>query len=205
LAIGAFGLGIYFEKQTSAPLSVDAVPIEARVQRPFAVVIHARNIEAECEALLTALFSQDYDNYRLILIDDGSADATFQVAQDFILDAGQEWRSIVLRHDAPTGWDASFQEIAATLLPHEIIIPLQGKHRFLDVQALKRLNAIYEDKNVTMTESDLVYYPSYERGAGQEPFGQTFLGTHVRSGKIVKEGKSARLTGPICLEDRSRV
>ena len=47
------------------------------------VVIAFMNEEAFLEEAITSVLKQDYDNYELLLIDDGSADSTTQIAKGF--------------------------------------------------------------------------------------------------------------------------
>src|SRR3990167_9582444 len=58
-------------------------------QKPFVVVISGYNNGAYLERTLRSIFSQVYDRYRLIYIDDASTDGSAALAQECIEASGQ--------------------------------------------------------------------------------------------------------------------
>ena len=86
LAIGGFWMG----KGREAPPKKWAVHPEkdfsVSEHKSFAIVIYAHNQALWCERTLRSVFEQDYDHYRILVIDDGSLDGTKEKAQQFIAD-----------------------------------------------------------------------------------------------------------------------
>src|SRR5262249_3798392 len=86
------------------PRSNDAIPATAH---PFiSIIVPARNEERSILHCVESLLAQDYDNYEVIVVDDGSNDGT-----GFILDemqrthAQRERLSVLhLHEELPQGW-----------------------------------------------------------------------------------------------------
>lgn len=59
---------------------------ETKVEFPFCVVIHSNNNQnnSRFKFNIKSVLDQDYSNYRIIYIDDGSSDQTFQSVEDYL-------------------------------------------------------------------------------------------------------------------------
>lgn len=56
---------------------------ETSTQPPISVVISARNEEYNLKANLESILSQDYPNFEVVVVDDGSEDDTYYILRDF--------------------------------------------------------------------------------------------------------------------------
>src|SRR6185295_19211173 len=50
-------------------------------EKPFALIVYAYKNGKICERTLKSIFEQEYDRFRVIFIDDGSKDGTFEKVQ----------------------------------------------------------------------------------------------------------------------------
>ena len=74
---------------------------------PFvSVIVPARNEERNIRRCVTSLLEQDYDNYEVIVVDDGSTDHTGQILDDLVASHphGKRLYVLRLRDDLPDGW-----------------------------------------------------------------------------------------------------
>jgi chlorobactene glucosyltransferase len=79
--------------------------ISLEPQRPLvAVLVPARNEEANIEACLLSLFGQDYPNMQVWLYDDASTDGTAQIAARLAGLADGWLRVVAGKADPPAGW-----------------------------------------------------------------------------------------------------
>lgn len=63
---------------------------------PFVIIIPAYNAECFLEKSVDSVISQDYENYRIVIIDDGSSDKTGEIAEEL---AGKNSRINVIRQE----------------------------------------------------------------------------------------------------------
>ncbi len=150
-------------KEETAPFSVHPERNFPIVEyKSFAIVLYAYNEELWIERSLRSILEQDYDHYRVVLVDDGSSDKTFEKAKEFIVENRQENRVVVIRNDAHLGTAASLFRACETLLDREIAIPLDGKDWFAHTMVLSRLNGIYQNPDVWISFGKSIEYPSYQ-------------------------------------------
>src|SRR5690349_8329466 len=98
-AFVGFGIGSDLLRNDSGPAVIASLNSHIPVAefKPFTVVLYAHNDSAWCQRALQSLFEQDYDHYRLIVIDDGSHDKTLEVIKTFVLDRHHEQRTTHIR------------------------------------------------------------------------------------------------------------
>jgi glycosyltransferase involved in cell wall biosynthesis len=142
-----------------ANLEVDYPIVE---HKSFVFVMYAHNQALWCEKALSSIFEQEYDHYRVILIDDGSTDGTEAKANQFIVDNNQADKVILIRNETVIGEVASFYRAIDGCLDREIVIPLNAKDWLSSSSVLKRLNQVYQNPDVWMSTSYAIHYPSYE-------------------------------------------
>src|SRR5579872_2806703 len=70
----------------------------ALTNRPFTVVIVGVNNGASIEKTISSVFSQNYENYRVIYIDDASDDGSYDLARDLIY-ASDKLAQVTLVHN----------------------------------------------------------------------------------------------------------
>lgn len=129
--------------------------------KSFVVVIYAYNQEAWCVRALRSVFEQDYDHYRVIVIDDASIDKTEEKAKQFVLDNNQDEKVILIRNETHLGPVASLYRAIDSCLDREIVIPLNGKDWLSAPTVLNRLNIAYQNPDVWLAQGQSIEYPSY--------------------------------------------
>jgi len=149
-------------------------------QKAFAFVLYAHNAAAWCERSLRSIFEQEYDYFRVLFIDDGSIDGTFEKAQQFLVDNHLEERVVALRNETPVGKLACLYRAAQACLDKEILIPLDACNWLSFEGALSRLNRVFQNPDIWIACGASLEYPKY----------QIRQGPHFESAQIQKKGFS---------------
>ncbi len=77
----------------------------AQAGRSVSVIVPARNEEQNIRRCVTSLLEQNYDDYEVIVVDDGSTDGTARILDEIAHYHPQRQRLYVLRlRDLPKGW-----------------------------------------------------------------------------------------------------
>ncbi len=129
--------------------------------KAFAIVLVAHNGAAWCERALRSVFEQDYDYFRVLFVDDGSMDNTFERAQQFIVDNHLEERVIAMRNETKAGFSASLYRAMQICLDKEIVIPLDACNWLSFEGAISRLNRVFQNPDIWMACGSCVEYPRY--------------------------------------------
>jgi len=132
-------------------------------QQQFTFVVYASNQAAWLERCLNSIFSQDYDSYRVIFIDDASSDETHFLAQNFVMNAAQDERVILMRNEKKLGPAASLYLASEHCLDQEVIIPLEAKDWLVQEDILLRLNQAFQNPDVWIARSAALSYPEFQR------------------------------------------
>lgn len=130
--------------------------------KSFVFIVYAYNQSPWCERALHSIFEQEYEAYRVILVDDGSVDGTVEKMQQFILDNQQEHRVLFVKNEHRLGPIASLYRMIDNCQEEEVILPLEAKDWLAHPQVLQRLNATYQNPDVWCTLGQAIRYPSYE-------------------------------------------
>lgn len=129
--------------------------------KSFVFIVYACNQAPWCEKSLRSIFEQEYDHYRVVIIDDASSDETFERMRKFIVDNQQEQRAILVQNEKRLGAVASLYRAIDGCLDREIAIPLEAKDWMAHPFVLRRLNFAYQNPDVWLTFGQAVEYPSY--------------------------------------------
>lgn len=166
--IGGYGLGtglLHKKKGGKISLAVgihperEVAPVE---YKSFAVVLRARNDALWIEDSLRSIFAQDYDRFRLILVDDGSIDDTFAKAQQFISDNQLEARVTVVQNEQAQGSVASLYRAAELCRDFEIMVPIEARDWLAVPTVLDRLNRAFQNTDVWAVFGQAIQYPEYQ-------------------------------------------
>jgi glycosyltransferase involved in cell wall biosynthesis len=117
---------------------------------------------------LDSIFSQTYEDYRLIYIDDASPDGTAMLVKEYCKKKGQSHRVEVIENEQNKGALANIFRAIVSCLPDEIIVNLDGDDWLAHREVLAKLNKVYADSEVWLTYGQFIYYPSYKPGFGEE-------------------------------------
>lgn len=133
-------------------------------ERPFVIVTASYNNVQWCEKNLESIFSQNYDNWHLIYINDCSTDGTGELVQQFIDTHHMQDKVTLINNDTRQGHLANQYNAIHSCIDNEIVAIVDGDDWLAHPNVLKHLNGIYANKNVWLTFGQFKYYPSGKSG-----------------------------------------
>jgi len=162
-------------------------PIEPRKiteEKKFVVIITAYNNEDYVAKALSSVFEQDYQNYRVICIDDCSIDATYEKALERINLSAQKDKITLIKNPKNQKPLYNIYYAVQSCKDDEIVVLLNGNDWLASPYVLFELNRYYNDEEVWMTYGQLITYPDYRRGEARSPFFGALKWGKVRSSGI---------------------
>jgi len=151
-----------------ALLYSEAVVVDASPQKQFVFVVPSYKNKEWYKRHLDSIFSQTYDHYRVIYIDDASLDGTGMRVKEYCQKKGQAHRVEVIINEQNRGALANIFKAVGSCSPHEIIVNLDGDDWLAHREVLAQLSQAYADPEVWLTYGQFIYYPSYKPGFGEE-------------------------------------
>lgn len=128
-------------------------------EKPFVVIIPSYNNKNWYKRNLDSVFNQDYENYRIIYVDDCSPDNTGQLVREYAEARGKKNKITVIINEERTGATSNIYKAAHLCLPEEIIVSLDGDDWVAHDLVLNHLNAVYQDPNVWLTYGQFQWWP----------------------------------------------
>jgi glycosyltransferase involved in cell wall biosynthesis len=156
-----FGFWIKSEKELPFCNVSEETPITSR--KSFVFVVYAHNDALWVERSLRSLLEQEYDQYRVIFIDDGSVDATFKVAQNFISENNQSSKVLWIHNEKKEGFIPCLYHVTSSLLDQEIVIPIHGRDWLSHSGVLTKMNQAYQNPDTWGALSSAILFPSYKK------------------------------------------
>jgi hypothetical protein len=178
-------------------------PLQSRF---FTVCVVGFNNGASVERTLRSIFSQHYENYRLIYIDDASNDGSVELVRDLLQESGQIQKVTLVQNKIHLGELANLSSLIRQCLDHEIIVWVGGDDWLAHEWVLDRLNEYYADPDLWMTYGQHREFPTYELGIcapfnkeeweGKGFRGYPFAASHVQTfyAGLFKQIKEADFT-----------
>jgi hypothetical protein len=155
---------------------------------PFALIIIGRNNGASVEKTLASVFSQKYENFRIIYVDDASDDGSYDLAKELIYASHRLPQTLIHQNAKPIGALASLSEVVRSLPDEEIVVILNGEDWLAHEWVLERLNQYYDDPDLWLTYGQSSDYPTYEIGHarplqenGKPIRSQPFVATNLKT------------------------
>lgn len=155
--------------------------------KPFVIVVPSYNNTKWLWMNLHSILNQDYENYRIIYIDDHSPDGTGEVVRDYLNnrdvdfqdiefdDGGLDYKQIIAKFNEEVNREYHFVTLVRnqnrcgalenivravySCLDDEIIATIDGDDWTPDNQVLNILNDAYEE-DVWLTHGTLIHYPT---------------------------------------------
>lgn len=173
LVFAAFGGAFYAGQKESERIAL-STPTEKRVffapssyplvNRSFVIVVTGYNNGAYVEKTLRSIFSQKYDSYRVVYVDDASDDGSFALARDLIYEQKDFSRFTLVQNEQRLGFLANLFRAVQGSADDEIVIPVNGEDWLAHEWVLGRLNQYYANPNVWLTYGQYREYPHYTEG-----------------------------------------
>lgn len=137
-------------------------------EKKIAVVIPSYNNAVWYQITLDSVFMQEYDNFRVIFINDASTDGMGPLVQKYVREKGWEKRFTYVENRKREGALANVYRGIWLCDPDEIVANLDGDDWFPHTRVLSKLNEVYSDKDVWVTYGQFIYYPCNTPGWAAE-------------------------------------
>jgi|JI10StandDraft_1071094.scaffolds.fasta_scaffold00236_24 glycosyltransferase involved in cell wall biosynthesis len=135
----------------------------------FVAIIIGGNNQGSAARNLSSLLSQSYSNVRLIYIDNGSTDGTYEKVKELAQDKVE-----IIRCEKRKAPLEILYPLIQKCARHEIIALIEGKDWLAHENVFDHLNAVYANPNVWMTYSRAIHHPDYQKIEGA-PFSDELL------------------------------
>lgn len=129
----------------------------------FVVLVFSSENEAYCEKNLESIFSQSYQNYRVIYLDIGENSDNLNLAKRFAAEKGMQNRVRFVKNNDQNELFHSFCDAVKNCKDEEIVVHLEGSDWFANDKILEKLNETYIDPDVWLTYGECVEYPSFKK------------------------------------------
>ena len=187
---------------------IQTIPVFKK--HPFVVVVYGKDDSMWCEKTLRSIFEQEYENYRLIFIDDGSMDDTFERVHHFVEETRQEDRTILIQNAIPMGYSASIKRAAEQCFDQEIIFPLSARDWISHPNVLASLNQVFQKKGLGSLLTCSIQYPDYsihfsEDGVGFASLFRNLDPKHSYLKALNKAKKQETVLDPVVFHNRTLV
>ena len=133
-------------------------------EKPFVVIIPSYNNEDYVEKNLRSVLEQEYNNYRVIYVDDCSTDRTYEAALECVRAFEAEDKVTFIRNRENYKALYNLYYAIQTIPDDEIVVILDGDDWFKDDQVFLYLDELYTNKNIWLTAGGYVEYPSGKAG-----------------------------------------
>jgi len=111
----------------------------------FVFLIPAYNCEKEIKQTLMTIFSQSYNDWRILFIDDVSSDNTTGVAKELIKSHGYEGRTCFIKREEKYGEVRNTIEELKFIADREVVVRLDAGDWLTDNDTLYYLNQVYKE------------------------------------------------------------
>jgi len=147
------------EKVQRAPSPPYPVPKDQQI----VAIILAENAEENVERNLSSLFGQTYAQMRVIYVDNGSKDQTYEKAQAWVERRGKGEYVTLIKKEVHRPNLEILYEVVGACDSREVIVPIDGRDWLLHEGVFDHLNCAYADPNVWVTHSRSISHPGYQR------------------------------------------
>ena len=127
-------------------------------EKPLVVVIPSYNNSQWYQWNLDSVFRQQYNNYRVIYLDDCSSDGTGVLVEEYIKQRGFEDKVILIKNTERKLALANIYYAVHSCDDEEIILILDGDDSFAHDKVMQRINQAYQNENVWLTYGNFSYF-----------------------------------------------
>ncbi len=133
-------------------------------QKPIVVIIPSYKNAQWYQRNLDSVCFQNYDNYRIIYIDDCSPDGTGDLVQSYIDEHNLHEKITFIRNQTNFGAMANHYKAVWMCQDNEIVVHLDGDDWVKHNDVLARVNQEYQDSQVWLTYGQFERYPDGKKG-----------------------------------------
>jgi len=120
-------------------------------ERPIVVVICSYNNEKWTENTLNSVFTQEYTNFRVIIVDDCSSDNNPAIIQKYIEDHNISDRITFIHNTERHRKLFNLYKVLYECNDEEIVFMLDGDDYLANTHVFKHINSIYANENIWFT------------------------------------------------------
>lgn len=129
-------------------------------QKPFVIITPSYNNKDWYKRNLDSILFQNYENYRIIYIDDCSPDGTGALVKEYVQEIGKEDKISIIVNQKNQGALANIYEAVHSCKPEEICVIIDGDDAAAHNDVLTFLNRTYQDPNVWLTYGQFEWFPA---------------------------------------------
>jgi glycosyltransferase involved in cell wall biosynthesis len=134
--------------------------VSSIVEKPIVVVIPSYNNEKWVENNLTSVFAQEYENYKVLYVDDCSVDNTYECVLELVDKYHQQDRVTIIRNETRCGAMANWYKAIHMCDDDAIIVQLDGDDWLAYDGVLSYVNEIYSAADIWTTYGQFMEYPT---------------------------------------------
>lgn len=136
-------------------------PPDHNGERRIIIVVAGYNNKDWYRGNLDSVFDQEYQNYHLIYVDDGSIDGTPDLVENYIKEKGFESKITLIKNATRIGCPLANQYRAIHACDdRDIIVILDADDRLPHSKVLQHVNRNYADSRVWLTYGQFIEHPS---------------------------------------------
>ncbi len=135
----------------------------ALAEKPFVIIVPSYNNAAYCEQNILSILHQQYENYRVVFIDDASTDDTYDRVKALVDRSPKKEQVELIRNEKNKGSLKNLYEAIHSCKDNEIVVRVDGDDLLSQPFVLKKLNKVYANANIWMTYGNYLDYPSYKQ------------------------------------------
>ena len=138
--------------------------VKEKNDKTFVFIIPAYNNAEAVEKLLGSILEQSYSDYRVIYLDGGSTDGSYEMALDYLKWHDPLHRVKVIRKKSKANLPESYYHAVHSCDDDEVVVHLDGKDWLSQPEVLTKLNHMYENPETWLTYAQYLEYPSFQKG-----------------------------------------
>jgi len=142
------------------------------IERPIVVVACSYNNGEWSENTLQSIFTQNYSNFRVILVDDCSTDNNVEVIENYIATNNLADRVTFIKNDVRHRKLFNLYRVLYDCHDHEIVFMLDGDDSLAHPNVFSYINELYQDDNLWFTYGQYKNVPASQAiGWGHKEMG----------------------------------
>jgi len=141
------------------------IPLSEKGEQRIVVVVASYNNQLYYRRNLDSIFTQNYENYHVLYINDCSTDNTLVLVESYVRNRAMADRITIIANKERRGALANhYQAIHEHCKDTDLVVIVDGDDWLHGHRVFSYLNGVYKDSNVWMTYGQFVQYPSKDRG-----------------------------------------
>lgn len=133
-------------------------PLSEKGERRIVMLACSYNNEQWCEYNLSSMFSQNYDNYHVIYVDDKSTDNTYERVCEYVKVHGVQDKITIIKNEERMGAMANQYHAIHSCDPTDLIIIVDGDDFLAHRDVLSFINQLYATHDVWLTYGQFTEY-----------------------------------------------